>query len=127
MLTITKLQLSALEAGGWDSWVRWHAGRLAEMLPDVELVYPPEAFAHLVDGLLRRAELYGMAEQRETVAYCYGSITLGQGFESHPALPWARPALALTGAARAAAMWDGFEAMARAREAHGAQAAGSHL
>lgn len=125
MLTINKGQLSTLEAGGWDPWVRWHAGRLAEMLSDVAMVYPPEAFAHLVDGLLRRADLHGMVEQRETLAYCYGSITLGQGFESHPTLTWARPAMLLTGVVRAAALWDGFEAVARARETYAAKAAGS--
>ena len=125
MLTISTGQLAILEAGNWRQWVQRHADLLSEMLPDVAMMYPPEAFAQLVDGLLRRADLHGMAEQRETLAYCYGSISLGQGFESHPALPWVGAAMALTGAARTGALWDGFEAVAQAREAHAASGVGS--
>ena len=64
----------------------------------------------MVEGLLRRAEGYEMFLEQEALAYCYGCLILGLGFETrHVAC---RAALAGQGAARAESLWDAIEQVA---------------
>lgn len=112
MLVISTDQLSVLENKTWDTWVVTHANALADLLPDIAANYDITSWRQLIDSLLRRADLHGMTLECETVAYCYGSIVLGIGFESYPDLPWTGMALSARGEARAEALWDGFESSA---------------
>lgn len=114
MLTISASQFKVFEDKAWDAWVAVHIKSLSELLPDVSARYAPDSWQQLVDGLLRRADLYGMTLACETEAYCYGSLTLGIGFESRPDLPWASAALSKHGEARAESLWDGFQSTATA-------------
>lgn len=112
MLRISDAQLDDLETLAWSRWVDRHVTAMADLLPDVVAMYPADVFARRVDALLRRADLHGMDRQPETVAYCYGSLQFGVGFEARADLPGIAQAMALSGAPRAEALWDAFEASA---------------
>lgn len=106
MLTLQTRQLDGLELTAWNTWVDQHVQTLAELLPDIAAPYPADEWRLLVEGLLRRADAHDMLLEQESVAYCYGCLTLGLGFETRHA--WARVALALRGPVRADALWDGI-------------------
>ncbi len=109
MLTITAQQLASFETHAWHHWLDEHTRIMAELLPEVAASYPAESWRQLITGLLRRADAYGMTLQQESIAYCYGCLTLGIGFETRPNYVWTRSALALRGVPRAEALWDGYE------------------
>lgn len=108
MLTITTTQLTQLDEPMWIGWVDWHVTTLRDLLPDIACLYAEQIFRALIEGLLRCADLYGMVQQDETLAFCYGSLTLGVGFEADPRFDWAAAAMAETGSARAMLLWDGI-------------------
>lgn len=110
MLAIRARQLAVLDDSTWRNWVSRHVEALEEMLPEVAAPYPPGEFANRVEALLRRADLHGMVQECETLAYCYGSLTLGLGFESRPEFEWVAAAMAASGPTRAGLLWEGFEA-----------------
>jgi hypothetical protein len=114
VLTISRTQFKRLGDGTWKTWVHQHMETLADLLPDIAASYSEPAWSQRIEALLRRADLHDMLYEAETVAYCYGSLTLGIGFESRPDLSWAPDAMALRGDTRAEALWDGFEAAAEA-------------
>lgn len=109
MLRIDHDQVKVLEAAAWPVWVDRHTDQLARLLPEVAALYPGQGFRHLVEGLLRRADLHGMVTAGEVLAYGYAALTLGVGFETRAQFAWVPAALAAAGDARAAQLWDGIE------------------
>lgn len=114
MLIISARQFQLMEDMTWPAWVSGHAKAMADLLPDLAAAYSDLAWRERIEALLRRADLHGMVRESETTAYCYGSLTLGAGFESRPEMPWFAEAMGQDGNARAEALWDGFEAAAGA-------------
>lgn len=110
MLIISAKQFQLMEDMTWPTWVKGHAKAMADLLPDVAAAYSELEWRQRIEALLRRADLHGMVRETETTAYCYGSLTLGAGFESRPEMPWFAEAMAQSGDARAELLWDGFEA-----------------
>jgi hypothetical protein len=106
---ISAWQFDQLELSTFDTWVRLHCDILTDLVPEVAAAFPEPLFERRVEALLRRAELHGMWEQEETIPYCYASLTLGTGFETNQKLAWAPLAMALRGAPRGQAIWDGLE------------------
>jgi hypothetical protein len=109
MLTISDKQFRFLEENNWSIWVSQNVNTLCELLPDQHTAHGDADWRRLVEGILRRGELHGMTLASEAVAYCYGSLTLGIGFESQKEYSWAAAAMSLKGETRAQALWDGFE------------------
>lgn len=89
--------------------------KLGEMLPDVQVMYSDAQFEAIVTRILMRAETIPLTQENATLAFGWGALSFGIGFEADEPTEDFDAIRALPAEAQAEALWDYFDARMEAQ------------